>query len=95
MTAASNWNNYTLQWGQYYCGLGVSKSNRYSRVRFHIFYCNSAGLSEVFRFKEVFIIAGFHCIKYFLLWEKKESKKHTKLSLLLNSKRAAQSVKKK
>lgn len=46
--------------------MGASKSNHYSgvRFRFHKFYGNSAGLSEVSHFKEVFIIAGFHCIKY-------------------------------
>ena len=41
------------------CVLGPSKSIRYSGVCFHIFYCNSAGLSEVFRFNRVFVMAGF------------------------------------
>ena len=36
-------------------------------VCFHIFYCNSARLSNVVRYDEVFVIAGyviteFHCI---------------------------------
>ena len=53
------------------CALGPSKSNRYSGVRyskvcFHIFYCNSAGLSNGVRYKGVFVITGFaisgcHC----------------------------------
>ena len=34
---------------------------RYSGVHFHIFYCNSAGLSDVFRYNGVLVIAGFHC----------------------------------
>ena len=41
----------------------MSKSIRYSGVRFHIFYCNSAGLSDVVRYDGVFVIAGLHsCI---------------------------------
>ena len=48
------------------CALGPSKSIRYSGVCFHIFYCNSAGLSNVVRYNGVFVIAGFgiagcHC----------------------------------
>ena len=48
------------------CALGTSKTIRYSGVRFQIFYCNSAGLSNVFRYNGVFVIAGFltagyHC----------------------------------
>ena len=48
------------------CVLGPSKSIRYSEVCFHIFYCNSAGLSNVVRNNGVFVIAGFviarcHC----------------------------------
>ena len=49
------------------CVLKPSKSIRYSGdfgiagVRFHMFYCNSAGLSDVFRCNGVFVIAGFHC----------------------------------
>ena len=49
----------------------LSRGFRYSGVRysgdcFHIFYCNSAGLSNVVRYNGVFIIAGFviagcHC----------------------------------
>ena len=34
---------------------------RYSGVCFHIFYCNSAGLSNVVRYNGVIIIAGCHC----------------------------------
>ena len=39
-------------------------------VRFHIFYCNSAGLSNVVRYDGVFVTAGFvitgcHCTRYF------------------------------
>ena len=55
------------------CALGPSKSIRYSGIRYngvhvHIFYCNSAGLSNVFRYNWVFVIAGFaiagcRCIK--------------------------------
>ena len=58
------------------CALGPSKSVRYSGdsaiagfviCQFHIFYCNSAGLSNVVRYNGVFVIAGFviegsHCI---------------------------------
>ena len=41
---------------------------RYNGVHVHIFYCNSAGLSNVFRYNWVFVIAGFaiagcRCIK--------------------------------
>ena len=53
------------------CALGLSKSIRYSGVCysgvcFHVFYCNSAGLSNVVRYNRVFaiagfVIAGFHC----------------------------------
>ena len=53
------------------CALGPSKSIRYSGVRysgvcFHIFYCNSAWLSNVVRYNGVFVTAGFviagsHC----------------------------------
>ena len=43
------------------CALGPSKTIRYSGVCFHIFYCNSAGLSYVVRYNGVFVIAGFHC----------------------------------
>ena len=51
------------------CALGLSKSIRYqfrysgvrySRVCFHIFYCNSAGLANVVRYRG-FVIAGCHC----------------------------------
>ena len=41
------------------CALGLSKSIRYSRVCFHIFYCYSAGLSYVVCYNRVFVIAGF------------------------------------
>ena len=46
--------------------LGSSKSIRYSGACFHIFYCNSAGLSNVARYNGVFVIAEFviagcHC----------------------------------
>ena len=46
--------------------LGPSKSIHYcgnhsSRVCFHIFYCNSAGLSNVVRYNGVFVIAECHC----------------------------------
>ena len=44
------------------CALGQSKSIRYSGVRFHIFYCSSAGLSNGVRENGVFVIAGCHCI---------------------------------
>ena len=49
----------SLQRGFRYTGV------RYSGVCFHIFYCNSAGLSNV-RYNGVFVIAGFviavfHC----------------------------------
>ena len=36
-----------------------SKSILYSGVSFHISYCNSAGLSDVFRHNRVFVIAWF------------------------------------
>ena len=39
--------------------LGLSKSIRYSGVCFHILYCKSAGLSDVFRYNRVFVMAGF------------------------------------
>ena len=43
-----------------FCYSGVHYSSvRYSRVCFHICYCNSAGLSNVVRYNRVFIIAGF------------------------------------
>ena len=55
------------------CALRPSKSVRYSgvhysRVCFHIFYCNFAGLSNVVHYNSVFIMAGFivagcHCKK--------------------------------
>ena len=41
-----------------HCALGPSKSIRYSGVRFHIFYYNSAGLSDVVRYTGIFVIAG-------------------------------------
>lgn len=49
-----------------YSGDFVIAKGRYSRVRFDIFYCNSAGLSNVFRYNGVFVAAGFviagcHC----------------------------------
>ena len=45
---------------------GPSKSIRYSEVCFPIFYCNSAGLSNIVRCNGVFVIARFviagcHC----------------------------------
>ena len=48
------------------CALGPSKSIRYSgdfsKAGFaSTFYCNSAGLSDVFRYNGVFVLAGFHC----------------------------------
>ena len=54
------------------CALGPSKSircsgdfviagARYCGVHFHIFYCNSAGLSNAVRYNEVYVIAGCHC----------------------------------
>ena len=52
---------YSLQRGFRYSRV------RYSGVRFHIFYCNSAGLSNVVRYNGVFVIAEFviagcHCM---------------------------------
>ena len=54
---------------KYSCALGPSKSIRYSGVRFHTFYVNSAGLSNVVRSVArssfniaQFVIAGCHCI---------------------------------
>ena len=41
------------------CALGPSKSIRYNGVCFPIFYCNSAGLSNVVRCNGVFVIARF------------------------------------
>ena len=55
------------------CPLGPSKSIRYSGdfvtagFCFHIFYCNSAGLSNVARCNGVFAIAGFLCTARILL----------------------------
>ena len=48
------------------CVLGLSKSIQYSRVRFHIFYCNSAVLSNVVHYNRIFVMTGFiiawcHC----------------------------------
>ena len=48
------------------CALRPSESIRHSEVCFDIFYCNSAGLSYVVRYKGVFVITGFvitrcHC----------------------------------
>ena len=48
---------------------------RYSGVRFHIFYCNSAGLSDVVRYNGVFVIAGFvkagcHCTVFLSSYRK-------------------------
>ena len=40
------------------CALGPSKSIRYSWVRVHIFYCNSARLSNGVRYNGVFVTAG-------------------------------------
>ena len=37
----------------------LSVDSRYSGVCFHIFYCNSAGLSNVGRSNGVFVTAGF------------------------------------
>ena len=54
-------NNKNIRYSGVNCALGPSKSIRYSGVCFHIFYCNSAGLSNVARCNGVFIIAGFHC----------------------------------
>ena len=45
--------DYSLYRGFRYSGL------RYSKVRFHIFYCNSAGLSNVVRCNGVFVTVGF------------------------------------
>ena len=36
-------------------------------VCFHIFYCNSAGFSGVFRYNRVFVIVEFHCITHKLI----------------------------
>ena len=46
--------------------ISLYRGVRYSGVCFHIFYCNSAGLSYVVRYNGVFVIAGFviagcHC----------------------------------
>ena len=38
------------------CALGPSKSIHYSGVCLHMFYCNSAGLSDFFRHNGVFVI---------------------------------------
>ena len=46
LTAASDRTKYSLQRAK--LSFGTVKSIRYSGVRFHIFYCNSAGLSDVF-----------------------------------------------
>ena len=66
-----------IRYSRVNCALGPSKSIRYSGyfviagfryigVCFHIFYCNSAGLSNVDRYNGIFVIAGFviarcHC----------------------------------
>ena len=60
-----------IRYSGVHCALGPSKSIhysgvRYSRVCFHIFYCNSAGLSNVVCYNGVFVFAGFviagcHC----------------------------------
>ena len=41
---------------------------------FHIFYCNSAGLSDVFRYNGVFVIAVFHSIVWHSLSYKEDTK---------------------
>ena len=48
-------NQFVIYRGFRYSGV------RYSRVCFHIFCCNSAGLSNVVRYNGVFVIAGCHC----------------------------------
>ena len=64
LTAASDRTKYSLQRGKDKLCVGTVKIYiRYSGVRFHIFYCNSAGLSDVFRYNGVFVIAGFHCTR--------------------------------
>ena len=50
----------------------------YSGVCFHIFYCNSAGLSNVVRYNGVFVIAGCHC-NGFQLYEEHFLATHTKV----------------
>ena len=60
LTAASDRTKYSLQRAT--LSFGTVKSIRYSGIRFHIFYCNSAGISDVFRYDEVFAIARFHCV---------------------------------
>ena len=49
-------------------GISLYSGVHYSGVCFHIFYCNSAGLSNVVRYNRVYVITGFsivgcHCIK--------------------------------
>ena len=46
----------------------------YSGVCFHIFYCNSPGLSAVFRFNGVFVVAVFHSIVWHSLSYKEDTK---------------------
>ena len=61
----SNWlwaTGQNIRYGGINCALRPSKSICYSGVCFHIFYCNSARLSNVVRYNRVFLIAGCHCI---------------------------------
>ena len=49
--------------------LAEERGFRYKEVHFHIFYCNSAGLSIVVHYNRVFVTAGFviagcHCIPH-------------------------------
>ena len=58
-----------IRYSRVNCALGPSKSIRYSGVLFHIFYCDSAGISNDVLYNGVFVIAGCHCIwslKYYL-----------------------------
>ena len=61
----ATWQNF--RYSGVKCVLGPSKSIRYSEVCFPIFYCNSAGLSNVVRYNGIFVIVRFvvaecHCI---------------------------------
>ena len=56
------WSRNRIQWNSSITKChGTEKIVRYSGVYFHIFYSNSAGLSDVFRYNGVLVIAGFHC----------------------------------
>ena len=49
-------NRQNISYSGINCALGPSKSIHYSGVCLHMFYCNSAGLSDFFRYNGIFVI---------------------------------------